>query len=70
VIVCHCQGVCDRSIRRAVREGARSLREIAKACRAGRNCGGCRPVIREIIAEESSEPPPAAFASTQAHARS
>jgi bacterioferritin-associated ferredoxin len=56
VIVCHCQGVSDRSIRQAVREGARSVRQVSRVCRAGRMCGGCRPVICEIIATESSEP--------------
>jgi bacterioferritin-associated ferredoxin len=56
VIVCHCQGVSDRSIRQAVREGARSVRQVSRVCRAGRMCGGCRPVISEIIEAESSEP--------------
>jgi len=56
VIVCHCQGVSDRSIRQAVHEGARSVRQVARVCRAGRMCGGCLPVISEIIAAESSEP--------------
>jgi bacterioferritin-associated ferredoxin len=61
LIVCHCQGVSDRSIRQAVREGARSVRQIARVCRAGRMCGGCRPVICEIISSEASESPPATF---------
>jgi len=59
LIVCHCQGVSDRSIRQAVREGARSVRQAARVCRAGRMCGGCRPVICEIISSESSESAPA-----------
>jgi bacterioferritin-associated ferredoxin len=52
VIVCHCQAVCDREIRAAVRAGARSLRQVARACDAGRSCGGCRPAIHEIIESE------------------
>ena len=59
MIVCHCQGVSDRSIRQAVREGARSVRQVARVCRAGRMCGGCRPVICEIISSGSSESAPA-----------
>jgi bacterioferritin-associated ferredoxin len=55
LIVCHCQGVSDRSIREAVREGARSVRQVARACRAGRMCGGCRPAICEIISVESTD---------------
>jgi len=49
VIVCHCSGVSDREIRSAVREGARSCRDVARACAAGRMCGGCRPAIRRIL---------------------
>jgi bacterioferritin-associated ferredoxin len=61
LIVCHCQGVSDRSIRQAVREGARSLRQVARVCRAGRICGGCHPVICEIISSEASEAAPVSF---------
>ena len=61
MIVCHCQGVSDRQVRKAVREGARSVRQVARACRAGRMCGGCRPVISEIISSEACEAAPAAF---------
>ena len=57
MIVCHCSGVSDREIRSAVREGARSCRDVARACAAGRLCGGCRPLIRRILeTEESAEP--------------
>jgi NAD(P)H-nitrite reductase large subunit len=52
VIICHCRGVSDREIRRAIREGATSTREVAQACKASRGCGGCRPAIAEILASE------------------
>ena len=55
MIVCHCKAVSDHSIREAVREGAHSCRQVARRCQAGRICGGCRPVIREII-EAEAEP--------------
>ena len=61
MIVCHCQGVSDRQVRQAVREGARSVRQVARVCRAGRICGGCRPAICEIISSEASESAPATF---------
>ncbi len=53
MIVCHCHGVNDRSIREAVQAGARTCRQVSRACHAGRACGGCRPVIHEIIERES-----------------
>ena len=55
MIVCHCKGVNDRTIRQVVREGARSRRQVARACAAGRSCGGCRPTIDEIIASENTD---------------
>ncbi len=52
MIVCHCQQVSDRAIRQAVREGARTRREVARSCRAGFSCGGCSPAIDRILASE------------------
>lgn len=68
MIVCHCRGISDRTIRQVVREGAGSLRQVVMASRAGRVCGGCRPLVQKIIAEETAtgtagEARPAAVAS-------
>lgn len=52
MIVCHCQQVTDRQIRRLVRHGASSCREVAKACGAASRCGACRPAVVEIIEDE------------------
>jgi bacterioferritin-associated ferredoxin len=52
VIVCQCYGVSDRTIRKAVRDGACSLRQVARASGAGRMCGGCRPVVEKLIDDE------------------
>lgn len=49
MIVCHCQGITDREIREAVRKGARSCHQVVRECRAGGACGGCTPLIRELI---------------------
>ena len=49
MIVCHCKGLTDRDIRRAVREGAMDRTSVTRVCRAGSDCGGCRPLIDEII---------------------
>jgi bacterioferritin-associated ferredoxin len=53
VIVCHCNQVSDREIRRVIREGACTTREIAQACEASLGCGGCRPAVLEILASET-----------------
>ena len=52
MIVCHCKGITEREIRSAVRNGATTHRQVTRACQAGRSCGGCHPVIREIIEDE------------------
>ena len=51
MIVCHCKGLTERDIGKAVREGAVSTDDVATSCAAGSDCGGCRPVIEEILAK-------------------
>lgn len=52
MIVCHCRAVSCREIRRTVREGARTAREVGRACGATRGCGGCRPVVEALVRDE------------------
>ena len=52
MIICHCQAVSERAIRNAVRDGARCRRSVARACAAGRSCGGCASAIDEIMRSE------------------
>ena len=62
MLVCFCNGVSDRKIRRLVREGASSGREVARACGAGASCGSCRGAVQALVEETLCEPdasPPA-----------
>ncbi len=52
MILCHCKGVSDKSVRSAIQCGASSVRDVARACGAGTGCGGCRPLIQELIRTE------------------
>jgi bacterioferritin-associated ferredoxin len=52
MILCHCKGVSDKSVRRAIQCGASSVRDVSRACGAGTGCGGCRPLIQELIRTE------------------
>ncbi len=56
MLVCFCNGVSDRRIRRLVHEGASSWREVARACGAGASCGACRPTVRALVEETRNEP--------------
>ena len=52
MIICQCNGVSDRTIRKAVRNGASNHNDVVRACTAGMACGGCLPAIEEIIDAE------------------
>ncbi len=56
MLVCFCNGVSDRKIRRLVREGASSVREVARACGAGVSCGSCRRAVHALVEETLGEP--------------
>jgi len=53
MLVCHCKGLTDRQVRDAVRDGAGTRRQLSRSCGAGAVCGGCRPVLQEILEEET-----------------
>lgn len=49
MIVCLCKGVSSRIILDEVRRGNCSVKGIAQACQAGRDCGSCVSQIRDMI---------------------
>jgi bacterioferritin-associated ferredoxin len=51
MLVCHCRGISDRQIRRAVENGATSTREVARATGAGMRCGGCRDNVKRVVGQ-------------------
>ncbi len=52
MVICYCAGVREGEIRHAIRSGACSLRDVARACGAGTGCGTCCVAVAEILAEE------------------
>jgi bacterioferritin-associated ferredoxin len=59
MLVCHCKGVSERDLRCAIEAGARTQRELVRECGAGSVCGGCRPLIDELL--DAHAPAPAAL---------
>ena len=49
MIVCLCNGVSDRTIRRLVAGGARSVDALASTCGAGADCGACCPLLEAFV---------------------
>jgi bacterioferritin-associated ferredoxin len=49
--VCLCRGVSERKVRSAISRGARTIEEVGAACGAGTRCGGCWPLIDDLLAE-------------------
>lgn len=55
MLICHCHRVSDQKIEAHVRAGAETVGQIGKSCKAGTECGGCVPAIRQILTEVSNE---------------
>jgi bacterioferritin-associated ferredoxin len=55
MLVCQCNGVSDRTIRRVIRAGASSVRQVARGCGAGASCGDCALAIRRLIRAEAPD---------------
>ncbi|MDR2126596.1 MAG: (2Fe-2S)-binding protein [Prevotellaceae bacterium] len=50
--VCHCMDVSRGDIIKAIKElNLKTVEEVGKATEAGTGCGGCQPVIQEILDE-------------------
>ncbi len=52
MIICLCEGVTDRTVRKLARQGASSLYEVALACSAGASCGACRETLVQVLHSE------------------
>ena len=54
MILCLCEGVSDRVLRSAVREGACTVGALARRTGAGTGCGACACDLKRIVAEETA----------------
>ena len=65
MIICLCEGISDRDITAAARQGVRTVRELSKVSDAGSGCGSCRRDLRKLLDAHS----PSETATTRAHTR-
>ncbi|MEM6828850.1 MAG: (2Fe-2S)-binding protein, partial [Pseudomonadota bacterium] len=54
-VVCVCHNVGAHEISATIEAGACSVEAIGSACRAGTNCGSCRPELSRILEEWEAE---------------
>lgn len=64
--VCICHAVTDRQIRNAVRDGARSMRDISRELSVSTCCGKCGVTARRIVRDAVDEAELPASADTAA----
>lgn len=49
-VVCHCFGVTDKEVEKAIRENdVKTVEELTDTCKAGGGCGNCLPELQAII---------------------
>jgi bacterioferritin-associated ferredoxin len=51
MIVCVCKAVSDRHIRNAVKNGAASMRDLARELGVGTCCGKCLPEAKTALSQ-------------------
>lgn len=51
MLVCHCNAVNEAHVREIIADGAQDEFDVATACGAGTECGGCVPVICRLLRE-------------------
>ncbi|MDT2021862.1 molybdopterin-dependent oxidoreductase [Methylocella sp. CPCC 101449] len=51
-IVCSCHGVRASAIAATIAAGAGNVEAVGTACKAGTNCGSCKPEIRKMLEKE------------------
>ncbi|WP_097206116.1 (2Fe-2S)-binding protein [Geodermatophilus sabuli] len=49
MFVCICRAVSSTDVRAAIAEGARTVKQVAEACGASRDCGKCVVHVRALL---------------------
>jgi bacterioferritin-associated ferredoxin len=57
VIVCICRGKSDREVKKAIGNGASTLRDLQR-CGIGDECGSCHNSLRAMLAVAAAEAAP------------
>ncbi|WP_432558622.1 (2Fe-2S)-binding protein [Granulicoccus sp. GXG6511] len=58
MIVCHCEVVSDRQIRKAIGNGVACAGAVGLVTGAGTQCGNCLPSIEALLTQYAGVAPP------------
>jgi bacterioferritin-associated ferredoxin len=53
-LICHCRGVTERRILKAIQRGATTAWEVEGDCGAGGGCGGCARAVDDLLEAHAS----------------
>jgi bacterioferritin-associated ferredoxin len=56
-LVCLCNGVSERKVRKAIANGASTIDDIGQRCRAGTTCHGCHDTLQDLLDEQLAGQP-------------
>jgi bacterioferritin-associated ferredoxin len=51
--VCSCRAITDRTVDAAIAAGADTVDDVTARCGAGAKCGGCTPMLEQLLAEHA-----------------
>ena len=68
MVVCICKGVRDREIHLAIHEGASTVEQLGKRCRAGTGCGHCHNRLECMLNRKGGDSPEGASLEVRAEA--
>jgi bacterioferritin-associated ferredoxin len=51
MMVCLCQAVSERRVRREIEHGATTIEDLAARCGAGAQCYGCHSTLDDLLVE-------------------
>jgi len=52
VFICICRAVSSTTVRAAITDGARTVRQVAESCGASQDCGRCVVHVRALLEEQ------------------
>jgi bacterioferritin-associated ferredoxin len=53
MFVCSCKAISAAEVEKTIDEGASTVEEVTRSCRAGGDCGACHQMIEDMIEDRA-----------------